>query len=63
MGELIGNKYKSFDLEQLEVNLIQIILFSSGTPEEWTNELVQNSMKGMEIRRQKLEAKKRNNFK
>ena len=58
MGESVGNKYKSFDVTQLKVNLIQIILFSSGTPEERANELVQNSIKDMEIRRQKLKAKK-----
>ena len=58
MGESVVNKYKSFDVTQLKVNLIQIILFSSGTPEEQVNELVQNSIEDMEIRRQKLEAKK-----
>ena len=58
MGVSVGNKYKSFDVTQLKVNLIQIILFSSGTPEERANELVQNSIKDTEIRRQKLEAKK-----
>ena len=49
MGESVGNKYKSFDVKQLKVNLIQIILFSSGTPEERANELVQNSIKDTEI--------------
>ena len=58
MGESVVNKYKSFDVTQLKVNLIQTILFSSGTPEEQVNELVQNSIEDMEIRRQKLEAKK-----
>ena len=58
MGVSVGNKYKSFDVTQLKVNLIQIILFSSGTPEEQATELVQNSIKDREIRRRKLEAKK-----
>ena len=58
MGESVGNKYKPFDVQQLKVNLIQIILFSSGTPEERATELVQNSIKDIEIRRQKLETKK-----
>ena len=58
MGESVGNKYKPFDLQQFKANLIQIILLSSGNPEERTTELVQNSIKGMEIQRQKLEIKK-----
>ena len=55
MGESVCNKYKSFDVKQLKVNLIQIILFSSGTPEERATDLVQNSIKDREIRRRKLE--------
>ena len=58
MGESVGNKYKSFDVKQLKVNLIQIILFSSGTPEEQATDLVQNSIKDREIRSRKLESKK-----
>ena len=58
MGESVGNKYKPFDLQQFKANLIQIILLSSGNPEEGTTELVQNSIKGMEIQRQKLKIKK-----
>ena len=58
MGESVGNKYKPFDLQQFKANLIQIILLSSGNPEERTTELVQNSIKGMEIQRQKLKIKK-----
>ena len=58
MGESVGNKYKPFDLQQFKANLIQIILLSSGNPEERTTELVQNSIKGMEIQRQNLKIKK-----
>ena len=58
MGESVGNKYKPFDLQQFKANLIQIILLSSGNPEERTTKLVQNSIKGIEIQRQKLEIKK-----
>ena len=58
MGESVGNKYKPFDLQQFKANLIQIILPSSGNPEERTTKLVQNSIKGIEIQRQKLEIKK-----
>ena len=58
MGESVGNNYKPFDVQQLNVNLIQIISFSSGTPEERATELIKNSIKDMENRRQKLESKK-----
>ena len=61
MGESVGNKYKAFDLQQLKAIQIQIILFSSGNPQQWATELVENSIKDMEVQRQKL--KKSNGFK
>ena len=57
MGESVGNKYKVFHLQEFKVNLIQIILFSFGNPEERATELVQNSIKDMQIQRQKLKTK------
>ena len=54
----IGNKYKLFDLQQLKVYLIQIILFVSGTLQEQATEAVRNSFKNMEIWKEKLETKK-----
>ena len=54
----IGNKYKLFDLQQLKVYLIQIILFLSRTLEEQGTEVLRNSFKNMEIWREKLETKK-----
>ena len=45
----IGNKYKLFDLQQLKVYLIQIILFLSRTLEEQGTEVLRNSFKNMEI--------------
>ena len=61
MGESVGNTYKAFDLQQLKAIQIQIILFSSGNPQQWATELVENSIKDMEVQRQKL--KKSNGFK
>ena len=58
MGESVGNKYKAFHLQDFKANLIQIILFSFGNPEERATELVQNSIKDMEIPRQKLAIEK-----
>ena len=60
MGESVGNKHKAFDLQQLKAIQIQIILFSSGNPEEWAIEFVQNSIKDKDIQRYKL--KKSNNI-
>ena len=51
MGESVGNKYKAFDLQQLKAIQIQIILFSSGNPQQWATELVENSIKDMEVQR------------
>ena len=39
----VGNKYRLFDLQQLKVYLIQIILFVSGTLKEQATEAVRNS--------------------
>ena len=58
MGESVGNKYETFDLQQLKSDLIQITLFSSGNPEMQATELVQNYIVDMEIQRHKLETKK-----
>ena len=41
---------------QLAININPLI--SSGNPEEWATELVQNSIKDMEIQTQKLAIKK-----
>ena len=49
MVESVGNKYKAFDLQQLKAIQIQIILLSSGNPEEWATEFVQNSIKDKDI--------------
>ena len=54
----VGNKCKLFDLQQLKVYLIQIILFLSRTLEEQGTEVLRNSFKNMEIWREKLETKK-----
>ena len=51
MGESVGNTYKAFDLQQLKAIQIQIILFSSGNPQQWATELVENSIKDMEVQR------------
>ena len=59
MGESVGNKYETFDLQQLKSDLIQITLFSSGNPEMQATELVQNYIVDMEIQRHKLETKKK----
>ena len=58
MGESVGNKYETFDLQQLKSDLIKITLFSSGNPEMQATELVQNYIVDMEIQRHKLETKK-----
>ena len=59
MGESVGNKYETFDLQQLKSDLIQITLFSSGNPEMQATELFQNYIVDMEIQRHKLETKKK----